>query len=318
MRQAKRLIQGLCLLAVLLSLGGCATTHYLQSQERATPALTPQSFIADDATRLPLQVWNSPTTPQAHLILLHGFNEYAGAFDHVGKYFASQGVKVWAYDQRGFGRGEQRGLWAGDERMAQDTRQFVQLVHAQSPNQPLFLLGTSMGAAVVLKATAGHPNLPLQGVILEAPAVWTRATQPFYQRWSLALVRRVAPHWSPSGTSLKIRASDNDAMLREIWQSPYMIRKSRMDTVAGLVDLMDSAYQAANTMSYPTLVLYGLKDQVIPYKPINRLRQRLPKASTNTYKEYPNGWHMLMRDLQGKRVMDDALQWMKTTRAVKE
>lgn len=311
MQVGKVFIREVFCLLILVQLVGCASTRYIPSQERTTPTLTSQYFIADDATKLPLQVWTPPHNVQTQLVLLHGFNEYAGAFERVGQYFASRGVKVWAYDQRGFGRGEQRGLWAGGERMAQDARQFVQLVHAQAPDRPLFLLGTSMGGAVALKATSNNPNLPLKGVILEAPAVWTRATQPFYQRWSLAITRRVAPHWSPSGNSLKIRASDNDAMLREIWQSPYMIHKSRIDTVAGLVDLMDMAYRAAHKMSYPTLVLYGLKDQVIPHKPIMRLRQRLPVLKGSEYKEYANGWHMLMRDLQGKRVMDDSLQWMK-------
>ncbi|MBK8454072.1 MAG: lysophospholipase [Thiofilum sp.] len=310
MQVGKVFIRGLFGLLILVHLVGCASTRYIPSQERTKPTLTSQYFIADDATKLPLQVWTPPHRVQTQLVLLHGFNEYAGAFERVGQYFASQGVKVWAYDQRGFGRGEQRGLWAGGERMAQDARQFVQLVHAQAPDQPLFLLGTSMGGAVALKATSNDPNLPLKGVILEAPAVWTRATQPFYQRWSLAIARQVAPHWSPSGNSLKIRASDNDAMLREIWQSPYMIRKSRIDTVAGLVDLMDMAYRAAHNLSYPTLVLYGLKDQVIPQKPIMRLRQRLPTLKGSEYKEYTHGWHMLVRDLQGKRVMDDSLQWM--------
>lgn len=310
MQAGRVFIRGLFCLLVLVHLVGCASTRYIPSQERTTPTLTRHYFIADDATRLPLQVWIPPQKVHTQLVLLHGFNEYAGAFERVGRYFASQGVKVWAYDQRGFGRGEQRGLWAGGERMAQDARQFLQLVHAQAPDRPLFLLGTSMGGAVALKATANDPHLSLKGVILEAPAVWTRATQPFYQRWSLAIARRVAPYWSPSGKSLKIRASDNDALLREIWRSPYMIRKSRIDTVAGLVDLMDMAYRAAHNMPYPTLVLYGLKDQVIPHKPIIRLRQHLPALKSNDYKEYTNGWHMLMRDLQGKRVMEDSLQWM--------
>lgn len=300
----------LMLLLIVVGLGGCANSRYMVSNEKATPQLTSQHFIADDAVKLPLQVWNPPSTPHTQLVLLHGFNEYAGAFDRVGKYLSQNGVKVWAYDQRGFGRGAQRGLWAGGERMAKDAREFVQLVHQQHPDKPLFLMGASMGAAVALKATSKYRNLPLNGVLLEAPAVWTRATQPFYQRWALSVTKRVAPNWSPSGKSLKIRASDNDEMLREIWKSPCMIRKSRIDTVAGVVDLMDMAYRDADAMPYPTLIMYGLKDQVIPHRPVLRLVERLPAVKGSTYKEYPNGWHMLTRDLQGQLVMQDMLQWM--------
>jgi esterase/lipase len=88
------------------------------------------------------------------------------------------------------------------------------------------------------------------------------------------------------------------------------LRGARIETVAGLVDLMDNSYQAAAGINVPTLLLYGDKDELIPAKPIERLWARLPKQGKTRFIRYPNGWHMLTRDLQSAKVVDDITQWL--------
>ena len=106
-------------------------------------------------------------------------------------------------------------------------------------------------------------------------------------------------------------------MLREIWQSPWMISGSRIDTVDGLVDLMDKTFAAAPNNSLPTLLLYGSKDELVPEQPINLLWERLPKTLGSHQIRYDNGWHMLLRDLQGEKVMNDVVQWIEHRKPTK-
>ncbi len=317
------LIKAGVLLWVACSLLACTAASVPVGQPDVKPALFKQPVLrTSDGSELVLANWQPAGKAVANLILLHGFNEYSGAFAEVGEQFARQGVAVWAYDQRGFGHSAYRGLWSSAERMAQDAREMAALLRSAEPDTPLYLLGMSMGGAVALLA-AGEENkadtqvdaqansLDVDGMILVAPAVWISATQPFYQRWGLEVAKKFTPGWSPTGEGLKIRASDNDAMLRRIWKSPWMIRGSRMDTVAGLVDLMDKGYAAAPGVKVPTLLLYGKKDQLVPEKPINMLWETLPKQAGTRQIRYKNGWHMLMRDLQGDKVIGDIAGWMR-------
>ncbi|MEZ5476348.1 MAG: alpha/beta hydrolase [Thiolinea sp.] len=253
--------------------------------------------------------WQPDGPVRASLILLHGFNEYSGAFAEVGEQFARQGVSVWAPDQRGFGRSPFRGLWSSAERMAADVNDLAAVVQQAEPGVPLTVLGMSMGGAVGLLA-AGREPLKADALVLVAPAVWIRDTQPFYQRWALSVAGRLVPGWSPTGESLEIRPSDNIEMLRRIWRSPWMIRQSRMDTVVGLNDLMDKAYAAADQVEIPTLLLYGEKDELVPEQPINLLWERLPRPGNSRQIRYAEGWHMLMRDRQGPRVIADIVNWI--------
>ncbi|MEZ5537485.1 MAG: alpha/beta fold hydrolase [Thiolinea sp.] len=239
------LLAGVCLFGICLS--GCSSAKFPDGNESTTPQLSQRPFFtAGDGAELAVYRWKPSGQSRGNLLLLHGFNEYAGAFDEVGAEFARQGISVWAYDQRGFGRSSYRGLWAGAERMAEDAREMAALIRKTESDVPLTLLGMSMGGAVALLASAD--GSVADATVLVAPAVWTRDTQPFYQRWALDIAKTIAPGWSPTGESLKIRPSDNIAMLRRIWNSPWMIRQSRMDTVAGLVELMDKGYGAAPEM----------------------------------------------------------------------
>lgn len=304
-----RLLLSLILCCCYLSLTACTAAKVPEGKQQITPKLSQRTyFTANDGTELATYRWQPQGNAKANILLLHGFNEYSGALDSVGKHFAAKGINVWAFDQRGFGRSAHRGLWSSAERMAQDARDMLQLIRRDSPGVPLSVVGMSMGGAVTLLTAGGE--LAADNIVLVAPAVWTRDTQPFYQRWALDIAKVVAPGWSPTGESLQIRPTDNIAELRRIWRSPWMLSGSRVDTIAGLVDLMDKGFAAAERVKVPTLLLYGDNDELVPEQPINMLWKRLPKQGKTRQIRYPNGWHMLMRDLQGQRVITDIAEWV--------
>ena len=144
---------------------------------------------------------------------------------------------------------------------------FVAAVRASYPGVPLFALGESMGGAVMLTAWPSRaPALKLDGVILAAPAVWSRADMPLSYRVALFLAAHLMPGLIVSGSGLKIVPSDNIPMLRALSRDPYVIKQTRTDAVYGLVDLMDEARQAPDhlTVTPPILFLYGKNDQIIP------------------------------------------------------
>ncbi|MEQ9200536.1 MAG: alpha/beta hydrolase, partial [Rhodospirillales bacterium] len=63
----------------------------------------------------------------------------------------------------------------------------------------------------------------------------------------------------------------------------------------------------------PALVLYGAKDEVIPPKPTRQMLRNLPPdtAERRRIAVYPEGWHMLLRDLQGEVVWRDIASWIR-------
>lgn len=269
-------------------------------------------FVAADRRTLPLRIWpaeDAAAKPQAVFLALHGFNDYSNAFDAPARWWAQHGVTTYAYDQRGFGATEEAGVWAGIASMVEDLRAAVRVIRKRHPEAPLYLIGESMGGAVVLAALGdAESGLPgVDGAVLAAPAVWGRATMnPFY-RSGLWVIAHTFPGWRPTGQSLGRIPSDNIEMLRAMGRDPLVIKETRFDSVYGLVGLMDRALDAAPRVELPLLLLYGARDEIIPKEPTRRFACGLNGGQRAAL--YPEGYHMLLRDLQAEVVWRDVLSW---------
>ncbi|CAA7623423.1 alpha/beta hydrolase [Magnetospirillum sp. UT-4] len=276
----------------------------------AAPEMNGDHWLSPDRARLPLRSWLPAGRPKAVVLALHGMNDYSNFFDEPGKALAARGIAAYAYDQRGFGQGPHPGYWSGAEAMAADLRIAAGLVAAHHPGVPLYLLGESMGGAVAILATAGTPPPQVSGLILSAPAVWGRSSMGLVQRAALWLAYQLAPGWRLTGEGLRITPSDNIEMLRRLSADPLVIKATRVDAVKGLVDLMDEAAAAAPRLRLPTLVLYGAKDEIIPPDPTWAMAGALHRQGRTRIAYYPGGYHMLLRDLQAKVVLDDIAAWI--------
>ncbi|HXP96033.1 MAG TPA: lysophospholipase [Telmatospirillum sp.] len=296
---------------VLFFLAACAPVIKTAGPSQTAPILAQDAIVTADAQRLALRAWLPSGEAQAVIIALHGFNDYSNAFDEPGTLLAKQGIAVYAYDQRGFGASIERGYWAGEAAMSDDLITAIRLIGARQAGKPLYLLGESMGGAVVM-VTMARPDAPkVAGVILSAPAVWGRSSMGFLQRSALWVASHTMPWLTLSGRGLGITPSDNLDMLRRLSADPLVIKETRVDAIHGLCDLMDDAALAAAGLHGPILALYGDKDEVIPAAPTFKMLGDLPADSALTIAFYADGYHMLLRDLAAERVLMDIDAWIK-------
>jgi alpha-beta hydrolase superfamily lysophospholipase len=304
--------------AALLLLIGCAPVQAPAGPELIRPVLDDARLVAADGAELPLRSWLPEAgPPDAVLVALHGFNDYSNFFDGPGRWLAGRGIASYAYDQRGFGGAPHRGLWAGSEAMASDLHAAVALVRARHPGIPLYLFGESMGGAVVMTTMARADRPAVDGIILAAPAVWGRSSMPWYQTTALWLAVHAFPSGRLTGRSLGIVVSDNTEMLRSLGRDPMVIKDTRIDAIYGLVNLMDEAMASAPRLDGRMLMLYGARDPLIPAGAMREMLVRLPPeaADRRRFAFYPEGYHMLTRDLQGERVWRDIDAWLADPKA---
>lgn len=308
------------LLLVVFGLAACAGPQVQPASDTTQAAkLYPDAAIMTDGYRLPLDLHHPQTGPRAIFLALHGFNDYRRAFDGPGRYFANHGILTVAYDQRGFGETAQRGLWPAGDALERDALTIAGLLCREFPGVPLYLLGESMGGAVSMLASRADGDTCISGVILVAPAVWGWTAMPFWQAGLLRIAAWLFPAHKFTGESLEIMASDNIEMLRALGRDPLVIKATRLDAVYGLTGLMDRAYHAGTALSTPVLLLYGERDEVIPPAAMCRLVAGQPGASGADWRTvlYPDGYHMLTRDLQAATVLDDIVAWATADRSGK-
>jgi acylglycerol lipase len=302
----------LLLVAGSLLLGACVMPR-VQSPVFAraqAERLDGERVLLADGAVLPLAQWMpAQGTPRAAIVALHGLNDHHASWAEAGEHLAASGFAVYAYDQRGFGATEQRGIWAGGDVLASDARHVAALVRARHPTIPLYVLGESMGAAVLLRALAQQPTGWLDGAVLLAPAVWNRREMPWYQRLGLRVVAhtfRGMTIATPRGRT----ASDNAAAMRRRTDDPLVIHRVRVDLLSGVADLMDDVTDTQQEFHVPVLILYGAHDLIVPARPVCRWAASLGPDEPWQLAVYPNGWHLLLRDLGAAAVIADITDWL--------
>jgi acylglycerol lipase len=297
---------------IVWMLAACSPQLVLPGPQLAEPKLNTTTVVMPDGIKLPLHQWRPKQAPKAILLALHGFNDYGLFVKKGAKFFADHGLYVYAYDQRGFGAAPHFGQWPGRKALADDLITTTNLLRQKHPGVPLYHLGASMGGAVIMTAAIRPSALKTDGLILAAPAVWGRANMHFYERWLLSILSHTVPWLSLTGKGLDIKPSDNIAMLRALGRDPKIIKETRVDTIWGLVNLMDDALSSASKLDAKALILYGDRDEVIKPVPTEMMLRNLPKTAKPRQKIifYPDGYHMLLRDLQAIKVWQDIVIWI--------
>jgi acylglycerol lipase len=297
-------------MATGLSLAGCAAHLVPPGPDVTASALNREAFVMPDGARLPYRTWTPACPPSAVMLALHGFNDSRDAFELSAPLFALAGIAVYSPDQRGFGAAPGRGFWPGSAALVNDARTMADLLHRRYPRLPLYLLGESMGGAVLmLLATAPDPP-PAAGYILAAPAVWGRVTMNIIMRTGLWIAWTLVPGLTVSGAGL-VKASSNRAALIALGRDPLTILNTRIDTIHGLVDLMSRALAAAPRLDAPTLILYGGHDQLVPERAMALMWRSLPKGEPIHLASYGQGYHLLLRDLDRGLPIGDIIAWIR-------
>ena len=298
----------------LLLLAGCAPDFAQSGDARMTPVIGGEMLVAWDGAQLPLRCWEAQGKPRAVLVGLHGMSDYSNAFDMPGKVWAKQGISIIAYDQRGFGRNPNLGVWAGADTMRADLNDAMAAARIHYPGLAVYALGESVGGAVVLTALASENPPAVDGVILVAPAVWSRGDMPILYRAALFLGAHLLPGMILSNTAagrvVKITPSDNIPLLIALGKDPLFQKRTRTVTLYGLVNLMDEARTAPDRIkTAPSILfLYGANDQVIPAGPAQAVIAGL--GTKATVRKYAHGYHMLLRDLEGEVVDKGVADWV--------
>lgn len=304
---------GRILVAVLLLLSGCAPRLAPMGTATQAPALLADRLVMADGAALPLRSWLPEGTPRAVIIGVHGFNDYSNSFTMPAEAWVADGIATYAYDQRGFGAAPERGMWPGTETLVDDLDTATTLIARRHPGVPVFIVGESMGGAVILAAVAEHRLNGVEGVVLSAPAVRGRETINVFGRVGLWLSAHTVP-WLAGRPppNLGYTPSDNIEMLRALGRDPLVIKETRIDAFYGLIGLMDDALTASERFDRDALILIGRHDNLIPSGPTALMLARMPPPGSRDRRvaRYSDGYHMLFRDLQGSVVNRDVAFWV--------
>ena len=94
-----------------LLLEACTPQIIMRGTESVPPRLDGESFVADDGVVMRVRRWLPDGRPGSVIIAVHGMNEHRKAFEWPAAFWRDNGIVTYAFDQRGFGRSPDRGIW---------------------------------------------------------------------------------------------------------------------------------------------------------------------------------------------------------------
>ena len=286
-----------------------------------------KEIITSNDYQFHLSSWKSDDEFDVILLSIHGYNDYSNSFKIPGEYLSKFGIKLIAYDLRGFGSNKDFGEWYPLETHLKDINYILKKISNKYPQKKIFLLGESMGGAIALSYAYLNKKALLEGLILVSPAFWNFSKLNPIKSTLLNHLSYLLPNLRLSGKGLiSVRPSDNLLMLEEYSNDPKVVKKPNLKSLNGIVKLMDKSYKYAENYflnpNFKTLVLVPLIDEIVPRKPlINIINNNLDKQILNEkifFGVYERNFHMILRDIDGLRIIYEIKEWIDNHENIKE
>ena len=269
-----------------------------------------QQYISVGGLQLFQQAW-LPAQPRASLILAHGCGEHLQRYDAFARYLAAQGFAVYAHDHRGHGRSQ--GALALLHNFGDLVEDFACIVRdvRQRATAPLFLLGHSMGGAVVLEYLLRYPEeaQALQAVVLSAAFLQHAQPPPAWQQRGLQLLSRFFPTLPVEAVDSKVLARD-PAVLRAYDDDPLVYhRRLSAALCRELLAVGPRILAQAARLQHPSLIVHGGADALADAQGSQALHAALGSRDKQL-RIYPEAYHEILNDYGHESVWQDIANWL--------
>jgi len=258
---------------------------------------------------------NISTKPIAVVIAVHGLTLHGLIFDALARHLAERNFVVFAPDLRGYGRwcktkvaGKQQENSLPSISYDQSKADLLDLIKAAKSDYsdiPLYCLGESLGAGMVLYAASTEPSM-VDGLILSSPAIKRRLNLgPRFLTDTAKLVTNpnreldLIPY-------MKRFASEDPRIVTETINDPLVRKKFTFWDLLRTIQTIKPTLKYADKVSpdLPVLVIQSNNDKVLYSKAIVDLLAHL-QSEDQTVKWFRNHGHLM---LETAYLQSDTLQ----------
>ena len=255
------------------------------------------------------QQWLPDDPPRAVIAIVHGVGEHSGRYGNVVDFMIPNQIGVLGYDLRGHGRSPgQRGHIDSWMQYRTDLLHFVEMVRAQDLGCPVFLMGHSLGALIVLDFISAG-NEPGSGVILSGiPIDPVGVASPFL----IAVARLLSRVWPtfPLDTGIEPAAlSRIPSVVRAYEEDPLVHCKASARWGTESLSTLESVTKLEKNLDIPILIVHGEADRVNSAAGAERFFGQIRTDNTQLIC-YPGGCHEPHNDLDYETVLSDLLDWI--------
>lgn len=260
-----------------------------------------------DRTPLFLRQWHPPDGPaRATVLLVHGYAEHSGRYEPLAGWLSRHDITLVGFDLRGHGRsgGASVFVHSFDEYVA-DLHCAVRYARRHTA-APLFLMGHSMGGAVVLLYCLDHGARPA-GLVLSSPLLRLPAPGPLQH--ASRMIGRLAP--ALPTIPLEREALSRDAsVVQAVAADPlYYTGRIKARTGAEMVRASRRLDAQMHRLSLPFFLFHGTGDRLTDPDGSRDLYSRA-RSADKTLTLLTGFYHETFNDPGGGRVLAQTAEWI--------
>jgi alpha-beta hydrolase superfamily lysophospholipase len=233
--------------------------------------------------------------PRFVAMLVHGYGEHIGRYDHVAGALIANGAVVYGVDHIGHGKsGGERVLITDFENVVDDVDAVVSTAVGELPGVPVVLIGHSMGGMIGARYAQRHGDR-LAAVVLSGAAVgdFTLVEQ------LLALDEIPDIPLDPAILSRDPAVGEAYANDPLVWHGPF-----KRPLLQAMADTIGTIRANGSIGSLPLLWIHGVDDQLVP---IEGTRAGMATLHGDTFRQhaYPGARHEVFNETNAAEVLSD-------------
>lgn len=247
--------------------------------------------------------------PRGVVVLVHGYAEHLGRYEHVAARLNAAGLAVYALDHWGHGQSEgEGGFVPAFGAFTAGVEALLERVKAELPGVPRVLIGHSMGGLIAVHHLISHQH-DYACAVLSGPAIAASEPPSAVMIFVSRLLSRLAPR-------LGVLALDADGVSRD----PAMVAAYKADPLVysgkmsarlakEMFEAMGAAQAGAGQISLPLLMLHGEADRLTAPEG-SRLLDRTVASSDKRLVIYPGLYHEIFNEPEREAVLDEMIGWI--------
>lgn len=270
--------------------------------------ITSKYFDVSEKLSLYYQKW-MPEDPKAILIFNHGLAEHVGRYNAFINYFSARNYGVCLYDMRGHGKSDGKRTYVGHfYDYLHDLAEFIEYIKKSSPTAPIFLVGHSFGAQIILNFIVRYAK-GLRGVIALSPNIEPKLDIP---NWKFKL-GKLGAKWFPS---IRIANGIDPALLSH---DPNVVESYKNDPNVSHDITLKCGYEiiknaelmmaSASRIYLPLLLMQGGEDKICCAEATKKFYMRVPVVNKRL-KIYPGLYHELLNETDRALIFADIESWL--------
>ncbi len=260
------------------------------------------SFIKGNNGNIAIHDWGNDN-PRYLALLVHGYGEHLGRYQHVAKTLTENGARVFGPDHLGHGLSDGERVLIDDyESVVDDVQLVAEQMQQQYPNTPLVVIGHSMGGMIAARYAQRYGD-NIHALVLSGPLLGKRTTISDLADLEIIPDIPLDPSTLSRDSAVGIDYQNDELVWHGAFKRPTLQAMQRM------VAIIDSG---STFEKIPTLWIHGDDDKLVILSETKSTLDKLQGEIFET-KINPNGQHESFNETNKEEVLSWVTDFIERT-----